>query len=206
MRYIITLLFLVSPFLLMAQSEELLETTAPSDFKVQFETSKGDFVVEVHREWAPLGADRFYQLVKSGFYTDIAIFRVQPEYVVQFGIQNDTVVNHFWDAHPLKDEPVKMSNVKGTLAYARDGAESRTTQLFINYHDNVKLDTVNFQGLQGFPPFGQVVDGMEVVESFYPEYGFEPAEYQDSVYLYGNKWLDDRYPELDYIYSVRVIE
>jgi peptidyl-prolyl cis-trans isomerase A (cyclophilin A) len=174
-------------------------------FDVRFETTKGPFIIRTYRDWAPIGAERFYQLVKSGFYTDIAIFRVQPEYVVQFGINDDSLANQQWDDKPLADEKVLASNLKGTVAYARDGAESRTTQIFINYHDNLTLDTIMFNDLRGFPPFGEVIEGMDVVRQFYPEYGFEPAEYQDPVYHYGNAWLKTNYPELDYIIKAEIL-
>jgi len=183
----------------------ILGLRAPDAFRAEFQTTAGSFTVKAIRDWSPAGVDRLYQLVKSDFFTDVAIFRVQPEYVVQFGISDDPDVNDFWERHPLPDEPVKKGNLKGTVAYAREGAKSRTTQLFINYQDNVKLDTVNFNGLRGFPPIGRVVEGMQVVESFYSDYGFEPAEKQDSIYKMGNAYLREHYPGLDYVEEARVL-
>jgi len=185
---------------------DILDQQAPGVFQVEFQTTAGSFIVEARRSWSPAGVDRLYQLVRSGFYRDAAIFRVQPDYVVQFGISPHPRVNAFWEKHPLPDEPVKNSNLKGTLAYAREGKMSRTTQLFINYRDNHKLDTIDFNGLKGFPPVGRVVEGMEVVQSFCSDYGFEPAEKQDSVYRLGNAYLREHYPGLDYIRKATIIE
>ena len=173
--------------------------SAPDSFLVRFETTTGNFEVKAYRSWSPLGVDRFYNLVKQEFYDSTCLFRVQPEYVVQFGIHDDPETNKVWEKDPIPDEPVKVSNEEGTVAYAREGKNSRTTQLFINYKDNFKLDTINFNGLRGFPPIGRVVKGMEVVRSFYSGYGFEPATKQDSVYKYGNEYLLEHYPKLDYI-------
>jgi len=185
---------------------DILDKRAPGVFQVDFQTTAGSFTVEAHRSWSPAGADRLYQLVRSGFYTDAAIFRVQPDYVVQFGISPYPEVNAFWEKYPLPDEPVKKSNLKGTLAYAREGKISRTTQLFINYRDNHKLDTIAFNDLRGFPPIGRVVEGMEVVQSFCSDYGFEPAEKQDSVYKLGNAYLREHYPGLDYIEEAKIAQ
>ncbi|MBS3806724.1 MAG: peptidylprolyl isomerase [Bacteroidales bacterium] len=201
-----TLLFLTLVGLTQAQPDSsVLSLQATDAFQVEFQTTAGSFTIEAYRNWSPEGADRLYQLVRTDFFTDVAIFRVQPEYVVQFGISDNPQVNGFWEEHPLPDEPVKQSNLKGTVAYAREGADSRTTQLFINYQDNFKLDTINFNGLRGFPPIGRVVDGMEVVESFYSDYGFEPAEKQDSIYQLGNAYLRKKYPGLDYIRKAKIV-
>jgi len=179
---------------------------APDNFKVRVVSTKGSFIFEAHRSWSPKGVDRLYQLVKSGFYNNNSIFRVQTGYVVQFGISDNRSNNDFWDKHPIKDEEVKTSNLKGTISYARDGADSRTAQLFINLKDNFKLDTVNFNGLRGFPPVAMILDGFEVAESFYSGYGFEPANHQDSIMQYGNAYVKRHFPEVDYILSVEIIE
>lgn len=201
-----TLLFLTLVGLPQAQPDSsVLSLHAPDTFQVKFQTTAGSFTIEAYRTWSPEGVDRLYQLVKTDFFTDVAIFRVQPEYVVQFGISDNPQVNNFWEEHPLPDEPVKKSNLKGTLAYAREGAESRTTQLFINYQDNHKLDTISFNGLRGFPPIGKVVEGMDVGQSFYSDYGFGPAEKQDSIYQLGNAYLRRHYPGLDYIRKAEVL-
>ena len=207
-RFRLLILFVLLGVIGMGQDvpdASILNKRAPKTFKVEFQTTAGSFTIQAHRDWSPAGVDRLYQLVKSDFFTDVAIFRVQPEYVVQFGISDDPEANDFWEEHPLPDEPVKKSNLKGTVAYAREGAESRTTQLFINYQDNLKLDTIHFNGLRGFPPIAEVVDGMEVVESFYSDYGFEPAEKQDSIYQLGNAYLREHYPGLDYVERARIL-
>lgn len=177
---------------------------APGKFTAEFKTTKGDFTVEVDREWSPEGADRLYQLLMTGFYNQNSLFRVQKDYVVQFGIGNDKNVNYFWDKRPIADEPVTMRNLKGTVSYARDGLHSRTSQLFINLKDNYKLDTVDFNGLRGFPPVGKIISGFEVVEALFGGYGFEPANHQDSVMVYGNAYLKKKFPELDYIIEAKV--
>jgi len=180
--------------------------TAPKEFAVVFKTTVGEFKVISYRDWDPFGVDRFYQLVKSKFFEDIAIFRVQPGYVAQFGISDNSSLNDAWEKIPIRDSDVKTSNTKGTISFARGGPETRTTQLFINLEDNYKLDTLSYNGLKGFPPVAEIVAGMEVVEMFYDGYGSEPSEKQDSIYLRGNKWLRKNYPELDYIVEVQIVE
>jgi peptidyl-prolyl cis-trans isomerase A (cyclophilin A) len=163
----------------------------PATFKVRFDTSKGPFVVEVHREWAPLGADHFYHLVKSGYYDGARFFRVVPNFVVQFGLAADPAVTAKWN-HPIKDDPVKQSNHAGYLVYATAGPNTRTTQLFINLHDNAPLDS------QGFAPFGMVLDeGMKVVEQIYSGYGERPD--QGAITARGNAYLTSKFPKMDYI-------
>jgi peptidyl-prolyl cis-trans isomerase A (cyclophilin A) len=180
--------------------------TAPAVFKAKFVTTKGDFVVEVHRDWAPQGADRFYNLVKSGFFTDIAFFRVVKGFMVQFGIHGDPAVAKQWrDAH-IQDDPVgKASNTKGMVTFAMAGPNTRTTQIFINYADNARLDGM------GFPPFGKVVgDGMKVVDSIEGMYG-EGAPggrgpNQGRIQGEGNKYLKADFPKLDYIKSASIVK
>jgi peptidyl-prolyl cis-trans isomerase A (cyclophilin A) len=184
----------------------ILLAKAPDVFQAVFSTTKGDFTIEVYRDWSPLGADRLYQLLKGGFYNDNCLFRVQKPFVVQFGIGDNKEVNYFWDKLPLKDEPVKTQNLKGTISYARDGANSRTTQLFINLADNYKLDTVNYNGVRGFPPFARIISGFEVVEQFFGDYGFEPANHQDSVMVQGNAYWRRKFVGLDYILKAAVLE
>jgi len=183
---------------------ELLNVQAPDRFEAVFKTTQGEFTLEVVRDWSPAGADRLYQLIQSGFYDNNCLFRVQPEYVIQFGISDNAEVNAFWDKRPIPDEPVLQSNMKGTIAYARDGELTRTTQLFINVKDNPRLDTVMFNGLRGFTPVGRIVKGYEVVEKFYSDYGFEPANQQDSAMVKGNAYWQEHFPELDYIREARV--
>ena len=204
--FLLTFLFGFSLHSQIIPDSSLLKTRAPDHFKAQFTTTKGSFTIEVNRDWSPLGADRLYQLIISGFYNDNGLFRVQKKYVVQFGISDKKEVNEFWDKHPIHDEPVKQSNLQGTLSYARDGAETRTVQLFINMNDNYKLDTVNYNNLRGFPPVGNVIAGFDVIESFYGNYGFEPANHQDSIMVKGNTYLKKLFPNIDYITRVVIIK
>ena len=182
----------------------ILHITAPATFRVIFVTTKGSFTIEAVREWSPQGVDRLYQLIQSGFYYNNCIFRVQPEYVVQFGISNNPQANFFWDKRPVPDEPVIGHNLKGVISFARDGENSRTAQLFINMKDNYKLDTVDYNGLRGFPPVARIISGFEVVESFNSKYGFEPANYQDSVMTRGNAYWEEKFPGMDYIIEFKV--
>ena len=196
------LLLSLSPFLLFSQSipdTTILNTTAPDTFYAAFKTTKGEFTIEAVRQWSPDGVDRLYQLITSGFYTNNCLFRVQPEYVVQFGISDNKDANFFWDKRPIPDEPVVGHNLKGVISYARDGKNTRTAQLFINTKDNYKLDTVDFNGLRGFPPIARIIDGFEVVQAFNSKYGFEPANHQDSVMIQGNAYWEEKFPGLDYI-------
>ncbi|MBN1606967.1 MAG: peptidylprolyl isomerase [Polyangiaceae bacterium] len=172
---------------------------APGKFKVKFTTTKGDFVVEVTRAWAPIGADRFYNLVKLGFYDSVGFFRVVPNFVVQFGIHGDPKVAAVWREARLKDDKKgKQSNDRGTVTYAKGGPDSRTTQLFINYKDNPRLDDM------GFPPFGQVVQGMDVVDSINKEYEEQPD--QQMIQVQGNAYLQNAFPRLDYVKAATVVK
>src|SRR5437016_2220772 len=165
---------------------------APPVFKARFETSKGTFVMEVHRDWAPLGADRFYNLVKNGFYDDTRFFRVVPNFMVQFGINGDPAIASSWQNANLKDDPGgKQSNKKGYVTFATRGKDTRTTQVFINFKDNGFLDA------QGFTPFGEVTSGMDVVEKITDQYGEKPN--QGSIQQQGNAYLKAQFPKLDYV-------
>ena len=170
---------------------------APDSYKVKFESSKGDFVVTVTRDWSPLGADRFYTLVKSGFYDGARFFRVLPGFVAQFGIAADPAATAKWRNADLVDDPVKQSNRRATIRFATGGPNTRTTQVFINLADNASLDA------RGFSPFGVVSQGMEVVDQFYSGYGEGapngkgPA--QSSAESDGNSYLIREFPKLDYI-------
>ena len=176
--------------------------TAPAKFKAKFKTTKGDFTVEVTRAWAPLGADRFYNLVKIGYFTDIAFFRVISGFMVQFGIHGDPAISAKWRAAAIKDDKVAQSNLKGYVTYAMAGPDTRTTQFFINYDDNARLDD------SGFSPFGKVTEGMNVVESIYSGYG-EGAPNgmgpdQGRTQMQGNKYLKAEFPKMDYILSAEL--
>lgn len=205
---LLSFLLLCIPITLFCQNypdPDILKLNTPDTFQAVFTTTKGEFTIEAYRSWSPQGVDRLYQLIQCGFYDDNCLFRVQPEYVVQFGISNDSAQNYFWDKRPIPDEPVVVHNLKGVISYARDGANTRTTQLFINKKDNFKLDTVDYNGLRGFPPIARIISGFEVVESFYSGYGFEPANHQDSVMVQGNAYLRGKFPELDYILQARIL-
>ena len=184
--------------------QSTLMAHSPKIFHAIFKTTKGDITLEINREWSPAGADRLYQLLMTGFYNQNAFFRVQKGYVVQFGIGNEKEVNSFWNKRPIPDEPVRTENLKGTISFARDGMSSRTTQLFINLKDNYKLDTIDFNGLRGFPPIGKIISGFEVAESLFSGYGFEPANHQDSVMVFGNGYLKKKFPQLDYIINAYI--
>src|SRR5579871_5172976 len=174
-----------------------LKAKAPETFKAQFTTTKGDFVVEVHRDWAPLGADRFYNLVKNGFFTNAAFFRVLPGFVVQFGLSANPAVNKVWENARIPDDPVKQSNKPCTIVFATAGPNTRTTQLFINFGNNAPLDP------QGFAPFGTVTDGMDVVQKIYSGYGERPD--QGRITAEGKPYLDKNFPQIDSITSAKVL-
>jgi peptidyl-prolyl cis-trans isomerase A (cyclophilin A) len=169
----------------------------PDVFRVTLDTSKGAVAIEVRREWAPRGADHFYSLVKTGFYDGNRFFRVVRNFVVQFGINGDPQLNRLWANSNLPDDPVKLSNVKGTLTYAHLGPNSRSTQLFINLKDNKSLDK------QGFAPIGKVISGMDTVERFYSSYGEMAPRGQGpdpvQIEVQGNAYLADHFARLDYI-------
>jgi len=176
------------------------EEKAPEYFKARFETTKGNFDIEAYREWSPAGVDRLYQLIKTGFYTDIALYRVVPDFVVQFGISNDTLLNSSWRDIKVADEPVVEKNLEGTISFARGGVETRSTQIFINLKSNSPyLDETDYAGVKGFPVIARVTSGMDVVKTFNQEYGGEPAQFQGKIMEEGNKFLKEKYPNLDYI-------
>lgn len=174
-----------------------LHAKAPELYKAQFTTTRGDFVVEVHRDWAPLGADRFYNLVKNGYFTNAAFFRVVPGFIVQFGLNANPAVNKVWMNANIKDDPVMGSNKRGTLVFATAGPNTRTTQLFINFGDNAGLDR------QGFAPFGTVTEGMDVVDKIYPGYGERPD--QQRITEEGKAYLDKNFPMLDSIKAAKIL-
>lgn len=177
--------------------------TAPDSFTVRFETSAGDFTVLVRRAWAPNGADRFYNLVRHGFYDGVHFFRVLEGFVAQFGIHGDPEVSAAWRDATIPDDPVVAGNERGTLTFATRGANSRTTQLFINYRDNSQLDAM------GFAPIGEVVEGMEVVDRLYAGYGEglprgggpDQAKIQEE----GNVYLETSFPRLDQVERATIV-
>ena len=177
---------------------------APSNFSVEFSTTKGNILVEVKREHSPLAVDRFYYLVKNNYYDYNRFFRVLPNFVVQWGMRGVPAIDKAWENLGIKDEPVKLSNTKGAISFARGGVNSRSNQLFINLIDNLRLDSSNFNDVKGFPAFGMVIKGMDVVESINSEYMQEPN--QDSIIVQGNRYLNKNYPNLDYIISTKIID
>ncbi len=177
----------------------------PAQYKVLLTTTKGDVVILVHRDWSPLGADHFYELTKSGFYDNNAIFRALPGFVMQWGINGNPQVTKQWSQDTIRDDPPKVSNKIGTVVFAKTGQpDSRTTQVFINLGDNsASLDP------QGFTPFGEVIQGMDNVMNFYTGYGEgQPSgkgPSQASIEELGNPYLEQNFPKLDYIKTARVI-
>ena len=181
----------------MLLTPDSLTATAPDLFQARFETSKGDFVIQVHREWSPNGADRFYNLVANGFYDDVRFFRVISGFMAQFGIHGDPEVAAAWRGRNIPDDPVVQSNTRGFVSYAMGGPNTRTTQIFINFGDNSRLDAM------GFSPFGQVVEGMDVVDAIFAGYGegapsgSGPA--QGQIQSRGNEYLSEDFPNLDFV-------
>ncbi len=173
-----------------------LTAKAPDQYEVTFKTTAAEFVVQVTRAWAPLGADRFYNLVKHGFFTDAAFFRVVPGFVIQFGLSANPAVNKVWDKATIKDDPVTQSNKEGYLTFATAGPNTRTTQLFINLADNARLDSM------GFSAFGRVTSGMDVVQKIYSGYGEQPDQAQ--ITSDGKAYLDKNFPKLDHIVSATI--
>jgi len=180
-------------------NEKWLTEQAPEYFTAKFETTQGNFEIEAKREWSPLAVDRLYQLLKNDFYQDIAIYRVVPNFVAQFGIHNNKAVNDFWNKHKVDDEPVIENNDEMTISFARGGVKSRGTQLFINLKNNRRLDALDYGGVKGFPVIAKVISGKETVEKFYDKYGEKPGRKQDSIHRYGNDFLKRKYPKIDYI-------
>jgi len=176
---------------------------APAVFKAKFTTTKGDFVIEVHRDWSPNGADRFYNLVKMGFYDDTRFFRAIDGFMVQFGISGDPAVSARWQAASIQDDPVKQSNKRGYVTFAQQNTpNTRTTQIFVNYGDNGRLDGSRFA------PFGQVTDGMNVVDSLYKTgegapMGSGPS--QGAIQSQGNAYLDAQFPKLDAVKHAEIV-
>jgi len=187
-----------------AQTNKLMDPsrvteTAPDVFRARFDTSKGSFVIEVHREWAPIGADRFYNLVKNGFYDGTRFFRVRPGFMAQFGLNGNPQVQGAWQRAFLRDEPTTQKNVRGFVTFTTEGRpQSRFTQIFVNYGDNSRLDA------DGFAPFGQVVTGMDVVDKLYaPPDDAQPD--QRRILREGNEYLQKEFPQLDFVKKASLV-
>jgi peptidyl-prolyl cis-trans isomerase A (cyclophilin A) len=180
-----------------------MTAAAPDTFKVLFETTQGDLVIEVYRDWAPLGADRFYNLVRHGYFNEVRFFRNIAGFMAQFGIHGDPEVTSVWRTARIQDDSVRASNVRGTISFASAGPDTRTVQVFINHADNTRLDPL------GFAPFGRVTGGMDVVDSFYSGYGEGAPQgqgpLQDRIQAEGNEYLRTEFPLLDYIVTARLL-
>jgi peptidyl-prolyl cis-trans isomerase A (cyclophilin A) len=183
----------------------LLNEKAPETFQVKFDTTKGEFILDVTRAWAPNGADRFYNLVKNGFFNDSGFFRVVENFMVQFGVSNDPKVSRALMRATITDDPVKQSNKRGYITFAMGGPNTRTTQVFISYIDNSRLDSM------GFAPFGKVTKGMNVVDSIYSGYGDMPSQGgsgpdPNQIIVQGNAYLHKAFSKLDYIKSATIVQ
>lgn len=175
----------------------------PDVFRVRVTTSEGDFVMEVHRSWAPIGADRLFNLVRAGFFDDSRFYRVREGFIAQFGIPGDPSIAGVWRERSIEDDPVRETNVRGTFAYAMTGPDTRTTQIYINLSDNTRLDA------QGFAPLGRVVDGMDVVDRLYAGYdegagGGMRGGKQGKIFSEGNAHLDEAFPKLTKLVQVTI--
>lgn len=191
-----------SPPSLLTPNATALAVVAPDSFDVTVRTSRGRVLLKVHRDWSPRGADRLFYLFRAHYYDGARFFRTVDNFVTQFGLHGDPAVTAAWRDRRITDDPVRRSNVRGTLSFAKGGANTRTTQLFISYKDNSRLDTL------GFSVVAQVVDGMPVVDSLYKGYG-EGAPRgkgpsQDRIVKEGNAYLIRDFPQLDYIVTARV--
>jgi len=202
---LLALLFLVqdkNP--LLDPKSAAVNLTASAEFKVKLDTTKGDVVLKITREWAPKGVDRFYSLVKNGFYDECRFYRVLPKYVAQFGIHGDPAVSGKWREGPIDDDPVKQKNTRGRLTFAKSGPNTRTTNLFLNLKDSANLDT------QGFAPIGEVVEGMDVADQLHSGYGDGAPKgrgpSQKRLYEEGNAWLKKDFKDLDYIKTAKIVE
>jgi len=195
-----------SPSLLLTPDAQEMNLRAPEHFNVRLETSKGDILIEIHRDWAPNGADRFYNLVRAGYYDEVRFHRVIKGRWAQFGVNGDSKVSNIWRTRTIPDDPRRESNVRGTIAYAFAVANGRTTQVFINLRDNSAT-----HDKEPFTPFGKVIEGMDVADALNAEYaetsgGGIRAGKQAPLFEGGNAWLKENFPRLDYIIHATVIE
>ena len=181
-----------------------LQDTAPETYTIRFETTKGQFDVQVHRAWSPLAADRLYQMVDHEYFDYAIFYRVTEDFVAQFGSSN-RLLKEQWMAAPIPDEPVTERNLRGRMSWARAGQNNRGSDLFINLVDNPKLDTVEYLGVRGYPPFGEVIDGMDIVEKLYDVYGEDLMPEMDRMYTDRNGFMQ-MYPGLDYVKRVYLVK
>jgi peptidyl-prolyl cis-trans isomerase A (cyclophilin A) len=180
------------------------DAKAPAEFKVRLDTTKGDIVLKITRDWAPKGADRFHALVKAGYYDDCRFYRVLPKYIAQFGISGTPATAAKWKELPIDDDPVKQKNTRGRVTFSKGGPNTRTTNLFINLKDSTSLDG------DGFAPIGEVVEGMDIADQLFSGYGDGAPKgkgpSQKKIYEQGNAWLQKDYKDLDYIKTAKVLE
>ncbi len=186
-------------------NERWLKKEAPSTFKARFETTKGNFDIVARRAWSPKGVDRLFQLIKYGYYDDVALFRVVPKFVAQFGIHNDSLINKSW-LKGIDDEPVLAKNDAMSISFARGGKRTRSNQIFINLKDNHRLDELEYSGVKGFPVIAKVIAGKENVLKFYNGYGDKLGRKQDSINQFGNAFLREKFPKVDYIIKAYFIK
>jgi cyclophilin family peptidyl-prolyl cis-trans isomerase len=190
--------------LLVNPSDAYWQSHAPAVYDARVETTKGSFVLEITRDWAPRGADRFYNLARAGYFDDTRFSRVVPKFIAQFGLSGDPAVAHAWVNNTFPDDSVKQSSTRGTIAFAMTGPNARTTQLYVSLVDNSRLD------VQGFSPLGRVIEGMDVVDSLYSGYGENSgggvrAGKQGPLIDGGNAYVDREFPKLDHLLRITII-
>lgn len=195
-----------SPSPLLAPTPRELARVVPDSFEVELVTTRGRVAIVAHRDWSPLGVDRLHFLVRNGYYDGARFFRVVPGFVVQWGIAGDSAVRAVWRNRTIPDEPVRQSNTRGRLSYARGGPNTRGVQLYVSLADNARLDTAN---TFGFPPLGEVIEGMAVLDSLFAGYSCRRGSQgtcpsQDSIQAQGNAYLARSFPQLDYIREAKI--
>ena len=180
------------------------DPAAPAEFKVKLETTKGDIVLKITRDWAPKGADHFHALVKAGYYDECRFYRVLPKYIAQFGINGAPAVSAKAKETPIDDDPVKQKNTRGRLTFAKGGPNTRTTNLFLNLKDNSSLDAL------GFAPIGEVVEGLEIADQLFSGYGDGAPKgrgpNQKKIYEQGNDWLQKDFKDLDFVKTAKILD
>lgn len=182
---------------------EMLAFEAPDSFLVDIETSEGLLTVRMRRHWSPVAVDRVWHLMDNNFYAGARIYRVVPGFVAQWGFSGEPVMDSVWRDHPVADEPTVASNLRGVIAFARGGPETRSHQLFVNLADNTRLDDAVGGGVTGYPPVGEIEVGLEVIDGFYAAYS-DRTPNQDSIRIQGNDYLRREYPQLDSIIGTRI--
>ena len=182
---------------------EMLAVEAPDSFLVDVETSEGTFTVKMRRHWSPAAVDRVWHLMDNDYYAGARIYRVVDGFVAQWGYSGEPLLDSIWRERPVPDEPTVGSNLRGVVSFARAGPETRSTQLFVNLEDNVRLDALVSGGVEGYPPVGEIEEGLDVIDGFYAAYA-DRTPSQDSIRILGNDYLRRAYPQLDSIIGTRV--